>query len=466
MMAWSMLFGVVVAALAVAVAAAVDATGSVEQIHLSLTGMTTEMAVDFVSTNSSTCNVLYRPQGSSDPYSHAASTVGWHFSEIGFLHQATMKNLKHNTRYQYHIQCADGSSSQTMSFVNAPQREGGLKVAFLADFGLKNDVSIKSLLNASAHNEFDFLILGGDFAYDLMANHSQIGNAFMNTLQPLTSSMPFMPAPGNHEKKDNFTQYYRRFEAVAKNAGAHSGTNSSFFYSWDTDNVHFVAIDTEVYVFYNETQHSPHPFTAEQQLAWLEDDLARAHANRDNVPWIVMFGHKGWYMDFEPDTHHGLQPKPVTNFTGFDALANKYQVDLFLGGHVHIYQRFFPLLGLTPGLQYAKPRDIDKACAADDNHTYRNPKYMTTLIAGSPGDQETTLEGMCLGDEVVEPNIRGTMAECQPNYGYGIMTFPNRTHMHWEWLEVKHGDLLAGGDGDGVDVQRTRNDHLWLIRDH
>jgi len=71
-----------------------------------------------------------------------------------------------------------------------------------ADFGLKNDVSMASLLNASAHDEFDQLILGGDIAYDLMANNSQVGNAFMNTLQPLAARMPFMTGEEEGEGRD------------------------------------------------------------------------------------------------------------------------------------------------------------------------------------------------------------------------------------------------------------------------
>lgn len=38
---------------------------------------------------------------------------------------------------------------------------------FLADFGLENDVSMNSLLAEAAEDNFDMLILGGDFACEL-----------------------------------------------------------------------------------------------------------------------------------------------------------------------------------------------------------------------------------------------------------------------------------------------------------
>lgn len=62
-------------------------------------------------------------------------------------------------------------------------------------------------------------------------------------------------------------------------------------------------------------------------------------------------------------------------------------VDLFLAGHVHNYQRTLPYLG----------DDVDMQ--ADSGH-YVNPKYMTTLIVGSPGalDMCAAAAGGCASD--------------------------------------------------------------------
>ena len=35
--------------------------------------------------------------------------------------------------------------------------------------------------------------------------------------------------------------------------------------------------------------------------------------------------------------------QPGTNFSHIDDIAHKHGVDLHIAGHVHIYQRFFPL---------------------------------------------------------------------------------------------------------------------------
>ena len=73
---------------------------------------------------------------------------------------------------------------------------GSPTLAVMADFGLVNDVSMGALLAASAAGEVDGLILAGDIAYDLHSNQSQVGNDFLNTLQPLVASKPFIVAPG------------------------------------------------------------------------------------------------------------------------------------------------------------------------------------------------------------------------------------------------------------------------------
>lgn len=102
-----------------------------------------------------------------------------------------MRGLAPNTTYTYRVGCG-GMWTHNITFTAQPQRAAGLTAAFLADFGLENDVSMEHLVASGRRGDFDLMILGGDFAYDLDSNSSTIGNAFMNALQPLTSGMPWM----------------------------------------------------------------------------------------------------------------------------------------------------------------------------------------------------------------------------------------------------------------------------------
>jgi 3',5'-cyclic AMP phosphodiesterase CpdA len=311
------------------------------------------------------------------------------------------------------------------------------RVLFFADFGLNNDVSMASLNQEGMDYAADYAIHGGDIAYDLFASNpaKDNGNRFMNAIEPLTSRIPYMAIAGNHEAHDNFTAFHQRFNTTDY-IGKNSRSNSHFYYSWDHGLVHYIGICTETYKFPMQTAWSPQPFTNEEQFAWLEQDLKKANANREQVPWIVMFGHKAWYMDFEPNKNDPLQQKLVTNFTGFTDLSHRYGVDLYLAGHVHIYQRFFPLLGPKEHKIHAKPLALDTASVSKDQHTYTDPKYMTTIIAGSPGDQEETVLGECGVEDVITPQAKGTVAVCEGNYGYGGIHVYNRTHLYWEYYET------------------------------
>jgi hypothetical protein len=125
-------------------------------------------------------------------------------------------------------------------------------------------------------------------------------------------------------------------------------------------------------------------------MAWLKGDLKKANENREKVPWVVGFAHKAWYM------------QPEVNFSMIDDALHAGGADLFMAGHIHVYQRFYPLRSSPYGPNAThpnnKPADIDWDCASTEsgpdyvsagliaNNTYTNPRYMTTIVAGSPGD--------------------------------------------------------------------------------
>jgi len=200
-----------------------------------------------------------------------------------------------------------------------------------------------------------------------------------------------------------------------------------------------------VYKFQDETSNSPFPFTPDEQLEWLENDLIKANGNREAVPWIVMMGHKGWYMDEWGEVQHPDQI--ATNFTGFDYLGCKYGVDLYMTGHVHIYQRFLPVLG-PDNLKFMQPpRDVDRACVSEDGHTYTNPKYMPTVVVASPGDQEITPRIVCPGLDVASKLFwDDSQIRCTAAYGYGHLQAVNHTHLYWEFVQTGKADNVTASD--------------------
>ncbi len=275
-----------------------------------------------------------------------------------------------------------------------------------------------------------------------------------------------MGAVGNHECGGNLQHYARRFAGLqnaANNSGASTAGSTAkgdaLWYSWDSGLVHYIAINSEVW---DAPSMKPYPGsgncvwnpTTNRSLAdefgeWLEADLKKVNepAQRAKTPWVVSFAHKGWYM------------QPGCNFSYIDDLAHKYGIDLHIAGHIHTYQRFYPLrmqpYGNDPTKPNNKPADVDFNCATTgvqttgvtiENNTYTDPKYMVTIVAGSPGNHEVTPStppGAKPGDRCVgsidKPSDSMPMAACRENYGYGYLQATNATHLHWIFKYAGYG---------------------------
>ena len=69
--------------------------------------------------------------------------------------------------------------------------------------------------------------------------------------------------------------------------GDEEGGVDNFYFSFDYGLVHFVSLCSEDYA-YQYAEGSP-------QWNWARADLEKAVANRHNVPWIVVSGHRPMY---------------------------------------------------------------------------------------------------------------------------------------------------------------------------
>jgi len=103
--------------------------------------------------------------------------------------------------------------------------------------------------------------------------------------------------------------------------------NGIFWYSFDFGNVHIVQLSSE------------HDFTpGSVQLEWLDQDLAAV--NRSRTPWVIVTAHRPAYcsQDYPED-------RAVADHLAkaVDPVLAKHQVDLFLSGHYHSYERTCPV---------------------------------------------------------------------------------------------------------------------------
>ena len=141
--------------------------------------------------------------------------------------------------------------------------------------------------------------------------------------------------------------------------------------SFDLGNIHFVSISTEYYYFLNYGG-----MQIARQYNWLVNDLKKATENRQNQPWIVIFGHPPMYCsddDHDDCTNHNSRTRtglPILHLWGLEDLLYQYNVDLVLWAHEHDFERFWPVYDF-------------QIRNGSMNEPYTNPGAPVHIITGS-----------------------------------------------------------------------------------
>jgi len=153
------------------------------------------------------------------------------------------------------------------------------------------------------------IVLGlGDYSY------KDSSECWFETVEPLIENMRI--SIGNHD-----TDSSEKLKSYFENFGLENQ-----YYSFDFRNVHFIVLSTEPLLILNSTQYS-----------FVEKDLINT-ASDPRYDWIIIYYHMPSYIS--PNSAH----EPLINFTSlYHPLFEKYGVDLVLQGHVHNYERSFPI---------------------------------------------------------------------------------------------------------------------------
>lgn len=276
--------------------------------------------------------------------------------------------------------------------------------------------------------------------------YEAILNDFYSELMSVTATKAYMVGPGNHEAncdnggttdkvhninytnsicvegQTNFTGYKNHFRMPS----AVSGGTGNFWYSWDNGMTHFVQLDTETDLGHgfiapdepggSEAQDaSPVNATMDAQTKWLEADLAAV--DRTKTPWVVVAGHRPWYLS------HANNSGTIcwTCQDVFEPILIKYNVDLVLSGHAHVYERQNPL-----------------AEGKLDPNGLNNPQFPWYITNGAAGHYD----GL---DSLQEPRkdySRFGLDTSNATYGWSRLTFHNCTHMTHDFVASKDDKVM------------------------
>ncbi|MBD2704886.1 metallophosphoesterase family protein [Spirosoma sp. BT702] len=259
-------------------------------------------------------------------------------------HIVTLTNLQPATHYYYAI----GSSandilvSEELYFKTSPVpgSTAPFRIWALGDFGAgsANQMDVAQRYRQVAQNRpADVWLWLGDNAYNQGYDWQYQQNVF-TMYTDILKHLPFWPTPGNHDYADTPTnpniEYFNLITVPqqAEVGGVPSGSKMN--YSFNYANVHFVSLDSE-------GQDDKRLYdTTGRQVQWLKQDLA---ANK--LPWTIVFFHHPPYSKGSHDTNNSLELTLIRQ--QLTPILERYNVDLVLCGHSHVYERSYLMKGHT-----------------------------------------------------------------------------------------------------------------------
>jgi predicted phosphodiesterase len=239
-----------------------------------------------------------------------------------------LSGLKTGARYFYRVTCTDESGAEVRgflcSFQTAPATDRAWAFAVIGDTQRNPEVTRKCAEGAYSRRP-DFLLHCGDVVDDGYAKHQWVKDLF-EPCSRLMSHIPTFPVIGNHEKDSHW--YYDYFALPAP----------EYYYTFTYGNAQFFMIDSN-------KELSP----GSEQYQWLEKELAASKA-----AWKFTCHHHPCFSSEENDYgdhERGAKEKTFTygdtNARQLVPLYEKYGVDIAFNGHIHYYERTWPIFEMA-----------------------------------------------------------------------------------------------------------------------
>jgi len=289
-------------------------------------------------------------------------------------------NLPPATTIEYRL---DGDL-KTRTF-RSPPAAGTDRVRFglVGDLGQTQNSS-KTVEGLSA-GSYDAILHCGDLSY--ADGDGPRWDSYGRLLEPLASRVPVASIGGNHEVATG-SENWGAFLARYPNNHRNSFSESPLWYSFESGPAHVIMLCS--YAGFRR---------GSSQFGWLQHDLASV--DRARTPWVLVVLHTPWYTS---NAHHPMTEGSEMR-SAMEPLLLAAGVDLLFNGHVHAYERTFPV--------------------ADGNRVAPHQGIAHVTI-GDGGNRENFAYRWM--DEQPEWSAIREFA-----YGYGDLSL-NRTHATWRWL--------------------------------
>ncbi|KAF2077469.1 hypothetical protein CYY_001242 [Polysphondylium violaceum] len=328
----------------------------------------------------------------------------------GHSNTAVMEGLSEWTTYYYSVGDKETASwSQVFNFSTRGFTQTPFKFAVYGDMGhggvgIDRDENYTLSGVVQRESELDFVLHVGDIAYadlklsTIIQGNETVWNEFLDIIQPVSSILPYMTCPGNHDIFYDFTVYRKTFFMPTDKP-------TQSWYSFDYGQVHFVSFSTE---------HDYFPLSS--QYNWIENEL-KTYREKNPNGWLVVYAHRPMYCSVKWKWCKNKHESRKLFVKTFEKMFFRYNVDLYIAGHVHNYERSLPVYkGEVAG-------------------SYENPKGPVHITIGTGGNKEGPLHGWQEAPEWSE-GIRfiGT--------GFGTINILNSTTLQFDFIGNEKNDVI------------------------
>jgi len=335
----------------------------------------------------------------------------------GYHHHVSVPKLEPGTMYYYKAGDFFQSVMSDVREFQTLQRIGDISpmaIGIVGDLGMTDD-SKSTLEHLSRNTNIDMIMHVGDLGYADCVQTKW--DDYSEMVENLASRKPWMVGAGNHEIEGNSaSNYFQAFEmryrmnperpAEFGKVTIPGGTDKdgsqwccpsvfqmeynygNSFYSFSSGPMHSVFLNC-----YSTNDE------ASEQYQWFIRDMKTV--DREITPWVVVSMHCPWYNS---NTAHYEEQQAVEMRTNMEALFYEHKVNMVFTGHVHAYERTFPV--------YEGKKTVDGSV------------YLTI---GDGGNAEGH------SNEYHEPTPEWSAFRNGTQYGHGVIQFYNESHMEWQW---------------------------------
>jgi len=308
-----------------------------------------------------------------------------------YRHTADLTALQQGTQYNYRV-LLDGQvlpAGLVQRFRTAGRSE--LKFLALGDSGI-GSAEQRNLARQMVGESPALIVHTGDVVYP-GGGYTEYEPLFFEPYADLICHVPMYPTMGNHDYLTSDGEPYLELHSVPNDNVADSDRGR--YYSFDAGNVHFVSVDSNVFL-------TRGPGAAARMLKWLDEDLARSAEF-----WRVVYFHHPVYAT----GIHENDPLAALARDNIVPILERHNVELVLNGHEHNYQRTHSLRNgqvVTPntGTVYVTTGGGGAGLYATSDRPYlarRESIFHYVRLEAAGG--RLKLEAVKLGGEVVDTAI-------------------------------------------------------------